>query len=219
MERHAPTFRVATPADAPLIEALMKASTAAIFPAYYGAQQTASAVRFVAQADPTLLEDGTYFVLEADGEFVACGGWSRRGRPYMGSGDAPGDDRLLDPQYEAAHVRAMFVRSDWTRRGLGRRIIEECEAAASREGFRRLALVATLPGVPLYRACGFMSTGEIENVVLADGVSLPCLAMSKAIDSDSTTRRPRAINANRLAPGPSSTAASGRRRERRAAGL
>jgi GNAT superfamily N-acetyltransferase len=181
MERDAPTLRVATPHDAPAVEALMKESTAAIFPAYYDAQQTASSVRHVAQADPMLLADGTYFVLEADDEIVACGGWSRRGRPYAGSGDAPGDDRLLDPATEPAHVRAMFVRSDWTRRGLGRRIIEASEAGAGQAGFRQLDLVATLPGVPLYRACGFTPTAEVEDVVLADGVRLPCLAMSKPI--------------------------------------
>jgi GNAT superfamily N-acetyltransferase len=164
----------------------MKESTTAIFPRYYDAQQTASSVRYVAQADPMLLADGTYFVLEVGDEIVACGGWSRRGRPYAGSGDAPGDDRLLDPATEPAHVRAMFVRSDWTRRGLGRRIIEACEAAARQAGFRQLDLVATLPGVPLYRACGFAPTADVEDVVLADGVRLPCLAMSKPIASPAT---------------------------------
>jgi GNAT superfamily N-acetyltransferase len=166
----------------------MKASTAAIFPEYYNARQTASALRHVAQADPMLVEDGTYFVLEAGDELVGCGGWSRRGRPYMGSAVSPDDERLLDPEIEAAHVRAMFVRPDWTRRGLGRRILEECEAAASRAGFRRLDLVATLPGVPLYRALGFTPTAEIADIVLADGVLLPCLAMTKAIVSDAIPR-------------------------------
>jgi GNAT superfamily N-acetyltransferase len=130
-----------------------------------------------------LLADGTYFVLEVADEIVACGGWSRRGRPYAGSAHAPGDDRLLDPATEPAHVRAMFVRSDWTRRGLGRQIIEACETAAREAGFRQFDLVATLPGVPLYRACGFTPTGDVEAVVLADGVGLPCLAMSKPIDA------------------------------------
>ena len=94
-------------------------------------------------------------MLEAGGEAVACGGWSRRDRLYTGSGDAVGDARELDPATEPARVRAMFVRDDWTRRGLGRRILEECEAAARREGFRTLSLMATLPGVPLYLAYGF----------------------------------------------------------------
>jgi GNAT superfamily N-acetyltransferase len=181
MDGNSPTLRVATPADAPALQALMQASAAAIFPAFYDAAQTASAVRHVAVPDPALLEDGTYYVLEAGGEAVACGGWSRRGRPYMGSPDAPGDDRYLDPATEAAHVRAMFVRADWTRNGLGRRIIERCEEDAGRLGFRRLDLVATLPGILLYRACGFEPTAEPEDVTLVDGVRLTCLAMSKPI--------------------------------------
>jgi GNAT superfamily N-acetyltransferase len=74
----------------------------------------------------------------------------------------------------------MFVRGDWTRRGLGRRIIDECERAARAEGFRRLALLATLPGVPLYSACGFVGGEEIE-VALEDGVTVACVAMEKPI--------------------------------------
>jgi GNAT superfamily N-acetyltransferase len=174
------TLRLAGPGDAAGVEALMKESGAALFPAYYDDHQTASAVRYVAQADPLLLSDGTYFVLEAGGELVGCGGWSRRDRLYTGSGDFEDDGRLLDPATEPAKVRAMFVRGDWTRRGLGRRIIDECEQAARAEGFRRLALLATLPGVPLYSACGFVAGEEIE-VALEDGVTLACVAMEKPI--------------------------------------
>ena len=87
MERAQPTLRVATPADGPQVEALMKQSAAGLFPAYYDEHQTASAVQFVAHIDPALLEDGTYLVLEAEGEMVACGGWSRRARPYAGSAE------------------------------------------------------------------------------------------------------------------------------------
>jgi GNAT superfamily N-acetyltransferase len=134
---------VATPADAPEIDRLMKESAAGLFPQFYDARQVASAVEHVAQVDLMMLEDGTYFVLEAGAELVACGGWSRRDKLYTGSGDAEGGTRLLDPAREPARVRAMFVRPDWTRRGLGRRILEECERAARREGFGRLALAAT----------------------------------------------------------------------------
>src|SRR5262245_56918151 len=175
-----PLLRLATADDAAAIDALMKESAAAIFPRFYDERQAASAVRYVAEVDTMLIDDGTYFVLEAGGELVGCGGWSRRDRLYTGSGESECDSRLLDPASEPAKVRAMFVRSDWTRRGLGRRIIEECEAAARREGFRTLVLGATLPGVPLYRACGFESIDERE-VTLSDGVSLPCVSMEKPI--------------------------------------
>ena len=174
-------LRVASPDDATAINSLMKASAAALFPRYYEERQSASAVRYVAQVDTMLLEDGTYFVLEAGDELVGCGGWSRRDKPYTGSGDAAGDVRLLDPTAEAARVRAMFVRDDWTRRGLGRRILEQCERAAQAEGFRELYLVSTMPGVPLYLAFGFKPLEELE-VTMPDGVALECVSMEKLID-------------------------------------
>src|SRR6187397_3061760 len=130
MDRPEPTLRIATPADANSVEALMKQSAAGLFPGFYNDAQVQSAIRFVAHIDPQLLSDGTYFVLESDGEVVACGGWSRRARPYAGSGASADDDRILDPATEAANIRAMFVRPDWARRGLGRRILEAGEAAA-----------------------------------------------------------------------------------------
>ena len=164
----------------------MKRSTRDIFPTVYTAEQTASAMRYVAAVDRTLLVDGTYFVVEARGELVACGGWSKRAKLYSGSGEAAGDDRLLDPATEAAHVRAMFTRPDWTRRGLGRRILEACEAAAREIGFRKLTLGATLPGVPLYEAFGFRATGS-GDVIMPDGVPLACVWMEKPTESDPQT--------------------------------
>jgi GNAT superfamily N-acetyltransferase len=171
-----PVLRIATPADASAIQSLMTTSALELFPQFYDATQSASAVRFVARVDPLLLADGTYFVLESADEAVACGGWSRRDRLYTGSGEADGDARLLDPAEEPARVRAMFVRPDWTRRGLGRRILHACEDAARHEGFTRLSLVATLPGLPLYLAYGFRRLAD-QHVVMPDGVSIPCVSM------------------------------------------
>ena len=175
-----PEIRIATPADASSIQALMESSGEVLFRRFYDEEQAASAVRFVSQVDPLLLRDGTYFVLEAEGELVACGGWSRRDRLYTGSGDSDDDARLLDPATEPARVRAMFTRADWTRRGLGRRILEACEDVARAEGFRRLSLMATLPGVPLYAAYGFEALEELE-ITMPDGVTLPCVTMEMPI--------------------------------------
>jgi hypothetical protein len=55
------------------------------------------------------------------------------------------------------------------------------EAAARREGYRQLALLATFPGVPLYLACGFEPLEEIE-VALSDGARIACVSMEKSID-------------------------------------
>ena len=139
-----------------------------------------NAIRRILAVDPMLLADGTYFVLESDGEAVACGGWSRRDKLYTGSGDGAEDARPLDPATEPARVRAMFVRADWTRRGLGRRILEACEDAARTEGFAELSLMATLPGLPLYLAYGFRPLEETE-VAMPDGVTIACVSMTKPI--------------------------------------
>ena len=174
-------LRVATRADEAALDALMKESAAVLFRRFYDEEQSVSAVRYVAQIDSMLLDDGTYFVLEAGGEPVGCGGWSRRDKLYTGSGESDDDAGALDPSSEPARVRAMFVRADWTRRGIGRRILEECEAAAKREGFTQLSLVATLPGLPLYLNYGFDALEDVD-VTMPDGVVIPCVAMVKAID-------------------------------------
>lgn len=175
-----PNLRLATAADEAPIDLLMKSSIRDLFPSSYDAKQTESSIRYVGAVDRTLIEDGTYFVIEADGELVACGGWSRRDKLYTGSGDSSGDARLLRPATEAARVRAMFVRSDWTRRGLGRRILVACEEAAKAEGFKTLGLVATLPGLPLYENYGFRVTERVD-VRMPDGVTIACAAMEKPI--------------------------------------
>jgi len=177
-----PVLRVATQADADAITEVMRASVLELFPRFYDERQTASAAVHVAHVDPTLLADGTYFVHDVSGDFVGCGGWSRRGRLYTGSGDDEDDNRLLDPRTEAAHIRAMFVRPDWTRRGIGRAILQAGHDAARTEGFQRLDLGATLPGVALYSAFGFR---EVEPfvVTMPDGVTLDAVAMERPIDA------------------------------------
>ena len=175
-----PPQRVAVPADAPRLSQLMRDSVLELFPRFYDARQTASSAIHIAHLDTQLIEDGTYFVHEAGGEIVACGGWSRREKLFAGRGDAADDDRLLDPRTEAARVRAMFVRAAGTRRGLGRAILDSCERAARAEGFTRLVLGATLPGEPLYRAFGFR---EVERFMLTmpDGVAIECVSMERPL--------------------------------------
>jgi GNAT superfamily N-acetyltransferase len=158
----------------------MRASVLDLFPAFYDAPQTASAAVHIARLDMQLIEDGTYYVHTVDDEVVACGGWSRRSKLYNGSGARKDDDRLLDPATEPARVRAMFVRSDWTRRGLGRAILASCERAARAEGFNELVLGATLAGVPLYNAFGFREIDR-TSVTMPDGVAVVVVTMKRSI--------------------------------------
>ena len=68
---------------------------------YLTPDQIASS-RAIMGLDLQLIHDGTYFVIECDGEIVGCGGWSRRATLY-GSDVTPGRDAaLLDPMTEPA---------------------------------------------------------------------------------------------------------------------
>lgn len=175
-------LRVAVPADAEAIQVLMTASVRAIFPAFYDAEQTASGLRHIGVLDHTLIEDGTYFVVEApDRTLAACGGWSRRDKLFNGGAVTGVEARLLDPATEPARVRAMFVSGAWTRRGLGTRILEACQEAARAEGFTSLALMATMPGLQLYRSWGF-GDEQPQDLVMPDGIVVPGVAMSRKID-------------------------------------
>ncbi|MEU4803985.1 GNAT family N-acetyltransferase [Actinosynnema sp. NPDC023587] len=171
-----PVLRAAVPGDVPRIAALMRRSVEELFPHFHDRRETDSAARYLTVPDTVLIEDRTYFVHDVAGEVVACGGWSTRDKLYTGSGAAPGDDRLLDPATEPARVRAMFVRGDWARRGLGRAILTRCAEAARARGFRSLVLMATLPGVPLYRSFGFREVGRAA-LPLPDGVVLDGVEM------------------------------------------
>ena len=86
-----------------------------------------------------------------------------------------------DPATEPARIGAMFVRADWTRRGLGRAILTACTDAARAEGFTKLALMSTLPGVPLYKAFGFTEV-EAAQLPMPDGTVLAGVAMERPIE-------------------------------------
>lgn len=171
-----PVLRAATREDVPRIAALMRSSVLELFPRYHDERETASAADHLTVPDTVLIDDGTYFVHEAAGDVVACGGWSKRGKLFIGAEASPDDARPLDPATEPARVRAVFVRGDWTRRGLARSILDRCAAAARDEGFRSLRLLSTLPGEALYRAYGFRELDRLE-VPMPDGVVLSGVEM------------------------------------------
>ena len=149
------TVRLARPDDLPALRELIPASVRALSQGYYTPAQIEGAIRHVFGTDTQLIADGTYYVAEAEGTVVGCGGWSRRRTLYGGDQMKAEADPLLDPATEAARIRAFFVHPDWARRGIASQIIDACVEAARDAGFQRLELMATLPGEPLYRAFGF----------------------------------------------------------------
>jgi GNAT superfamily N-acetyltransferase len=131
--------------------------------------------------DSQLVRDGTYFIVEEAGNIAGCGGWSFRATLYGGDTSIVGrEPARLDPARDAAKVRAMYTDPDFVRRGVGRMILDLCEAAARDAGFTRIELMATAAGVPLYRAAGYEPLGAAEDARV-DGVTVPLLRMGKVL--------------------------------------
>jgi GNAT superfamily N-acetyltransferase len=182
LQRGVTVLRPARLADLPAIEALITRSAQELSAGYYTSAQVAALLRHVFGADTQLVRDGTYFVCETeDGSLAAAGGWSRRATLYGADRMKGADDPLLDPATEAARIRAFFVDPAWARQGLGRRLFAECLGAARAAGFRTLALVATLPGEPLYRALGFELTERFA-LRLPEGDEVPVARMTRLVD-------------------------------------
>ena len=172
--------RTAVEADVPALRSLMALAIDTLQAGFLSPDQI-RASRAIMGLDTQLVRDGTYLIVEESRALAGCGGWSRRATLYGGDHSAKlRDPAPLDPARDPARIRAMFTHPAFARRGVGRIILQACEDAATREGFSRLELMATLSGVPLYTACGYH---EIEAVEAdADGTKVPLLRMGKTIE-------------------------------------
>ena len=174
--------RLATRDDVSALIPLMNAAIEQLQAPYLEPAQIESS-RAIMGLDQQLIDDRTYFVIEVDGELAGCGGWSRRATLYGGDHSAGRDDAMLDPARDPARVRAMYTDPAFARRGVGRLILELCEQAARAEGFKRLELMSTLAGRPLYEAAGFRVLEEAEDAT--GGAPVPLLKMEKWIGDES----------------------------------
>jgi GNAT superfamily N-acetyltransferase len=179
-------LRLALEADLPALDALMNASIRELQAPFLSPDQVAASFSIMG-LDSQLVADRTYFVVEAEtgvigmgGRIAGCGGWSRRATLFGGDHSANRDAALLDPAVDAARVRAMYTHPGFTRRGVGRMILDACEAAAAAEGFAACELAATLAGEPLYRACGYRQI-ERFSAETPQGVSVPLVRMGKPL--------------------------------------
>jgi GNAT superfamily N-acetyltransferase len=172
------TSRTAVHADISALVPLMRAAIDDLQKGFLDEAQIAASHASIG-LDSQLIDDGTYYVIECDGRAAGCGGWSRRATLYGGDHSGGRDSAMLDPQRDAARVRAMYTHPDFARRGVGRLILSLCESAAAAEGFRRLELMASLAGATLYRAAGFEPLEEVMDD--SGGVPVPLVRMAKRI--------------------------------------
>lgn len=172
------TYRPAVPTDIPALKTLIPLSVRGLQDSYYNAAQIEAALGNVFGVDSQLIRDGTYFVAEAGGRIVACGGWSKRKTLYGGDDAKTGEDTLRDPNTDPAMIRAFFVHPDHARKGIGRHFVKICEEAIMATGFKSIDIVATLAGEPLYAACNY-NVKERYNLSLPNGEPLAVVRMGK----------------------------------------
>jgi len=177
------TLRLATEEDIAALDALIEASVRGLQAGDYSQAQIEGSLGTVLGLDTQLIRDGTFFVAEAvagdqERRLAGCGGWSKR-KTLFGADRGPGrEPELLDPAMDAARVRAIFVRAEFARRGLGTLILARVEAEARAAGFKRFEIGSTLTGVPLYRLRGYVEVERIA-VPLKNGEVVPVVKMVK----------------------------------------
>jgi GNAT superfamily N-acetyltransferase len=165
--------------DIEAIKNIIAVSARELSRGYYSERQIEAAITHVFGVDTILIADRTYFVAEADGTIWGCGGWSKRRTLFGGDQYAARDPAFSDPAVEAAKIRAFFVHPQYARRGLGRAILEKCEAEAKAAGYQFAELMSTLPGVGFYSSCGYVS-GERTTYTVGDGITIEFVPMRKS---------------------------------------
>ena len=174
------THRLAQLDDLPTLRLLMQRAIEDLQAGFLSPEQV-RASHSVMGLDTQLVKDQTYFMIEEDGALVGCGGWSWRATLYGGDTSVVAREPApLDPTTDAARIRAMYTDPAFARRGVGRMVMDLCEGAARAAGFRRVEMMATLAGEPLYRACGYRPIEQVNSAPI-DGVSVPLIRMGKAL--------------------------------------
>jgi GNAT superfamily N-acetyltransferase len=174
------THRVATLEDLDALREVMRRSIESLQTGFLTPEQVRVS-HTVMGLDTQLIKDGTYFVVERGGRIAGCGGWSWRSTLYGGDDSMVSrEPEALNPATDAARIRAMYTDPDFARQGVGRLVMKLCEDAARSAGFRRATMMATMSGVPLYEACGYV---QLEPVLSApvDGIRVPLMRMEKAL--------------------------------------
>jgi N-acetylglutamate synthase-like GNAT family acetyltransferase len=173
-------IRKATMEDRDAIQQLIADSARRLSREHYTDLEIETAIETVFGVDTSLIEDGTYFVVESDGQLAGCGGWSKRKTLFGGDQYTSRDVGYIDPKSEPAKIRAFFIHPDHARKGIARAIVNQCETEARAHGFHTLELLSTLPGIEFYKSCGFTETGTLYLDLTAE-VKLKFVPMRKEL--------------------------------------
>ena len=168
----ADSVRIACPEDARTVERVLKASYRQLMAPAYPADLLARALPLMTRPHPRLLASGRYYLCEADGQPLGCGGWSF---------ERPGS---LETEPGIAHIRHFAVRADRAGGGVGRALYERCEAEARAAGVRTFECWSSLNGEGFYAAMGFERLGPLD-VPMAPDLMLPSIRMRRGLQAPS----------------------------------
>lgn len=174
------TLRNATLDDVPELDALIARSARELSSGEYRPEQVEGALKGAFGVDSQLIKDGTYFAVQEHNRIVGCGGWSYRTTLFGSDARSDRDASTLDPATQPAKIRAFFVDPEFARRGIGTMLLGHCEAEAQRHGYGSLEMMATLPGVKLYGARGYIKR-ELVRFEVAAGVFIEFIPMFKTL--------------------------------------
>ena len=173
-------IRIASLADKSLIESLIAASARKLGLSDYSPGQIEAALKTAFGLDTQLIIDHSYFIVESGKLPVACGGWSFRETLFGSDSEKSRSSKWIDPATGAAKIRAFFVKPEYARMGIASMIMQHCEQEALRAGFKKLELMATLPGVKLYERHGFVP-GKPVHYPLGGTLTIEFVPMHKKI--------------------------------------
>ena len=209
------TVRLATLDDIPSLTTLISVSVRTLHAPFYTKSEIEGSLSSVYGVDTTLVKDGNYFVVtvpvpshsgkhpdhqkstvsevkekeieKTDGRIIGCGGWSFRSTLYGGDQfSSRNDDNLMNPETDAAKIRAFFVHPEFIRMGVGGLVLDRCEEEAIKKGFKRAELGATLAGVVFYRRRGYevlidQGVNGMEERHLGNGEVLRLMRMGRVL--------------------------------------
>jgi GNAT superfamily N-acetyltransferase len=151
------------------VAVLQEASIMALGAPVYGEAKARAWARLGYQFRHDLVGEGAFWVAEQGQRLLGVGGWS--------------PDSL---EADLAWIRYLFVDPQATRRGIGRRLVEQAERSAYAAGRRRLRVWSSLNAVDFYRALGFLperrarwpmrTALELDNVLMAKRIEQAPLA-------------------------------------------
>lgn len=158
-------IRRADSRDLDAIAALQTRSIMALGREVYDEETCEAWARMGRQIRHTLLDSGTFFVAESDGDLIGVAGWTQDSR-----------------EPDSAWPRFVFVDAAHARRGIGRNLMTTIERSVVAAGRTRLMLWASLNAVGYYEALGYRVM-KPARWPLGGGIEMEHLLMEKVLAS------------------------------------